>query len=443
MNSTTNFPLIGDVFNSMPTENDALALPPHIFETVARAVAEHFGTDVQFDFSVTDALELALAKYYKSNDDNFLSSVTNALANLARDNFDQVEGGFFRVMNTRAVKRLEDNARLLSLCLHMYQITERESFRDVSRKTVDFINAMLYDEDGGYFYSHQEAAQDYFTRSKAARAESAAPNVDQILYSDANALMASAYFEAAHILDDPSLQSKATSVIGTLGGELFESGQGIYHLRKSDTNELQQPGHLADQAYTILAFTDAYQASARPTYLPRARILAEFALEYLFDQEQGGFFGDLSASDKPLMENAVMADALTRLYHFTGEEKYREAARRTLIFFATALDINSSASARYAFAVEHWLNLPLHITIVGEANGTDTRDLLDAALKQYASAKVIEVLDPSRDAVRLTLLGYPPPSDGAQAYICVGQACLPPVREPQQIAASIARVMRK
>jgi len=231
---------------------------------------------------------------------------------------------------------------LLSVYLHVFQITGRDFFREIARKIIGFVNAKLYDEDGGYFYSSQEAKRDYFTRSIDQRAELPAPAIDRTLHSDANALMASAYFEAARVLDDSSLQSKATSTVGTLGGELFEPGQGIYHLRKAGSDELQQPARLADQAYTVLAFMDAYQTTARPTYLTRARILAEFALEKLFDDVRGRFLNgmqnanaaDAGTLNETLSENSAMADALTRLGHFTGEEKYRAAAEKSRVWFA-------------------------------------------------------------------------------------------------------------
>ncbi len=66
---------------------------------------------------------------------------------------------------------------------------------------------------------------------------------------------------------------------------------------------------------------------------------------------------------------------------------------------------------------------------------------MNAALHEYAPAKVVELVDPVRDAARLDALGYPPPSDGAQAYVCIGETCLPPVSEPREIAMGIARVL--
>jgi len=49
---------------------------------------------------------------------------------------------------------------------------------------------------------------------------------------------------------------------------------------------------------------------------------------------------------------------------------------------------------------------------------------------------VVEVLDPDRNAARLTELGYPP-DGGARAYVCVGERCLEPASEPDELAARI------
>ncbi len=128
------------------------------------------------------------------------------------------------------------------------------------------------------------------------------------------------------------------------------------------------------------------------------------------------------------------------MHALTDEEKYRYSAETTLAFFVPDYRRYSFTAASYALAVDHFLHAPLHITIVGDANAEDARDLLNSALAQYAPGKVVELLDPKRDAVRLQALGYPAPSDGAQAYVCVGETGLPPVTEPQQIVESIARL---
>ncbi len=214
----------------------------------------------------------------------------------------------------------EDNARLLTLYLHAYQVIGRELFHDTARGIVGHVNSTLFDDQHNYFYGSQDADEHYYALSKDERATLPPPYVDHNLYTDWNALMVSAYLQAAHVLEDASLQKTALRALGTLSEEMFQPGEGMFHFRKAGETEPQLPGQLSDQAYTALAFLDAYQATARPTYLSRARILAEFTLEKLFDHERGDFFSEIARSDapgllrvpdKPLAENSAMADVLT------------------------------------------------------------------------------------------------------------------------------------
>jgi uncharacterized protein len=435
-------------------------LTDEIVQNVAREVIDNFDTlyggfGDEPKFYHPDALELALAHYFISRDEDYLPVVTITLTKMAHGGvYDPVAGGFFRYSTTRDwklphfEKLLDDNAWLLTLYLRAHQVTGRQLFRDTARSIVGYVSSTLYDVERGYFYGSQDADEHYYALSKEERAKLPAPFVDHNLYTDWNALMVSAYLQAAQVLEDASLQQMALRALGTLSEEMFTQDAGMYHFRQvGETPQL--PRQLSDQAYTALACLDAYQTTARPTYLTRAGILAEFALNRLFDSERGGFYSEalhpdapglLHVPDKPLAENAAMTDALIRLYHLTGEERYHHAAERTLAFFAPDYTRYSFTAASYALAVHRFLHYPLHITIVGGAEGDDARELLHAALKEYAPSRLVELVDPVRDAARLNTLGYPAPRDGAQAYVCVGETCLPPVTEPRQIAEGIARI---
>ncbi|MEW5720197.1 MAG: hypothetical protein AB1817_16345, partial [Chloroflexota bacterium] len=151
--------------------------------------------------------------------------------------------------------------------------------------------------------------------------------------------------------------------------------------------------------------------------------------------------GLLRVPDKSLDENAAMADALIVLARLTGVEKYRAAAQRALEFFATDYARYGFMAAGYALAVDHFLNEPVSVHIVGAADDARTRALHAAALAEYAPGKIVQLLAPARDAARLTQLGYPT-SDAPRAYVCVGQKCLAPVDAPEGIVAGIKEIAK-
>ncbi len=482
-----------------PTASEKLST--EIVDNVLQAILGNFdalygGFGDEPKFPHTDAIELALEKYFQTHDESLLPVVTITLSKMASGGiYDHEAGGFFRYSTTRDwsvphfEKMLEDNAKLLAVYVHAFQVadspagprgatsggvTRRDLFLKTIQSLTAYVDSALCDRARGGFYGSQDADEHYYALSLAERAKLPAPHVDHTFYTDWNALMVSAYLQASPLFPHPPLPSPrsekgeraqgawgevfALKTLERLWNEMYRAGVGLHHYRKvadpavprgatpSGENDAPQlPGQLTDLAYTAHALLDAYQATGEPTYLGRAQTLIDIALATLYDPERGGFWSEprgketlglLRVPDKSLNENAAMARALTRLYRLTETEKYRAAAEKTLAYFASDYERYSFTAADYARAVDQLLNEPLRIHIVGTASDARTRQLHAAALNAYAPAKLVQLLDPARDAARLARLGYP--ADGTpQAYVCVGQTCLPPVRDSQGIEEAL------
>jgi uncharacterized protein YyaL (SSP411 family) len=368
--------------------------------------------------------------------------------------YDFVAGGFFRYATSRDwtaphyEKMLEDNARWLVLLAHAYQVTERAEYLEVIRSLVDYIQTVLREDKRDGFFGSQDADEEYYALDEAERAQRPAPYVDRTLYTDWNMQMVSAYFQAARLLKDASLQQYAINVLATLLDKMYSQDEGMRHSLKpgSDTPELG--GLLADQTYTARALIDAYQATGRNTYLFRAKALMDFVIEKFEDKDHGGFYSEipdrarpglLRLPDKQMNENAVAAQVLLQLADACGE-KYREAAQRALEVFVGDYQQQSFLASDYARAVRVLLHEPLTVRVVGKHGDEQTHALVDAARDLYAPDKRIEWLDPTRDAERIKTLGFPAPAEGAVAYVCVGQACLPGTSDPQKIREGVERM---
>jgi uncharacterized protein YyaL (SSP411 family) len=228
---------------------------------------------------------------------------------------------------------------------------------------------------------------------------------------------------------------------------MYRADVGLFHFAQTDSAP-RLANQLSDFAYTTRAFLDAYQFTGDPAHLQRAQTLASIALDKLFDTNAGAFWSEprdheslglLRLPTKSMNDNAAMADALTRLSRFTGEDKYRAAAEKTLTFFALDYERYGFMAADYARAVYHFLNDPVTIHIVGAAHDARTRELHDAALDEYAPAKIVQVLDPTRDAARLAQLGYPA-NDKPLVYVCIGQKCLAPASDPKQVIENMREI---
>jgi uncharacterized protein len=108
------------------------------------------------------------------------------------------------------------------------------------------------------------------------------------------------------------------------------------------------PGFLEDHAFLAAGLLDLHEATAEPRWRDEARKLADAILER-FPAETGGFYFTSADHAGPGIRtrevfdqavpsaNAAAAQLLVRLAAATGENKYRQAARRTLEAFAAAM----------------------------------------------------------------------------------------------------------
>ena len=429
-----------------------------IVENVAQDVLDNFdsaygGFGDAPKFLHPDALAFALERYVATRDERFLAVVAVTLTNMASGGtYDQEAGGFFRYSTTRDwsiphfEKMLEDNAKLFKGLVNTNQVAPREIFAKTIETMTAYLDSSLSDRERGGFYGSQDADEHYYSLSLAERAKFTAPYIDHTFYTNWNAMMISGCLAAPSTGND----AFALKTLSRLWNEMYHPEAGLYHFcREGETPQLLN--QLSDLAYTTHVLLDAYQVTADVEHLQRAQTLAELALNKLYDNERGAFWSEppghqslglLRLPDKSVNENAVMADALMRLARLTGDEKYRAFAENTLIFFSEEYSRYSFAGSEYALAVEHFLNEPVSVHIVGAVNDEQTQSLKNAALAEYAPAKIVQVIDSTRDAERLKQLGYPT-SAMPLAYVCVGQQCLAPVSNGAGIVAGIRQFISR
>ena len=104
--------------------------------------------------------ELMLNYHYRTGDKDALKAVTVTLDHMMTGGiFDQLGGGFCRYttdekwMVPHFEKMLYDNAQLVSLYCHAWQVTGNPLYRECVEKTLDFIDQDLKNQGKGYFSS--------------------------------------------------------------------------------------------------------------------------------------------------------------------------------------------------------------------------------------------------------------------------------------------------
>ena len=289
----------------------------------------------------------------------------------------------------------------------------------------------------------------------AARAARPAPFVDTTLYVAWNAMFVSAYLDAAAVLGGEKGEACRAFALKTLDrmlGEAWSDARGFAHRMGGARLE----GSLDDQIFAGIALLDAYEATLDKKYFDAARRAADFAIAEYFDTQGGGFFdrasgappmGGLELRRKPLQDsptpgaNSSAAILLDRLHGYTGDARYRACAEATLEAFAGIAPQFGIHAASYGLAALLHARRPFEVVITGASEDPQAAALESAANSVYRFGKAVLRVTPERmaapDALAPALAETLPHlrADVAQALVCVGTTCRPPVNDPAALVA--------
>ncbi|HLJ91377.1 MAG TPA: thioredoxin domain-containing protein [Candidatus Angelobacter sp.] len=306
----------------------------------------------------------------------------------------------------------------------------------------------------------------------AARLQRPTPYVDKTVYASWNALCISAYLKAAQVLKLDEARNFALRSLDRTLSEAWDQDSGLQHvLAYSDpaAEHRNLPGVLDDYAFTVIACLDAYESTADISYFQFARKIAESMIARFHDSAEGGFFdvassnrdgfgpealGALTARRKPLQDSPTPAGdpaaaiALTRLYGYTNEPRYRQIVERTLMAFAGIAGHYGMFAGTYALALNMFLKPHTQVVVTG--GGEVAAQLYAAAVRSFSLNKAVLLL-PQGEAVPQmlppalaeTIPGLPGVREGKPvAVVCSGFSCLPPVSDPSNLEKTVRDAIR-
>jgi hypothetical protein len=286
-------------------------------------------------------------------------------------------------------------------------------------------------------------------------------------------MFVSAYLEAAQLLDAaPALAENSAQApaycrafaLRTLDrflAEGWDDRRGFAH--RLGGNRLD--GSLDDQVFMAAALLDAFEATLDRRYFDAAERAAKLFLEKFGDPAGGGFFdrasdaapmGGLDVRRKPLQDsptpggNAIAAIVLDRLHDYTGNAAYRERSDATLAAFAGGAAEYGLFAATYGLASVLHARHPIQVVVTGTRDDARAAQLEQAARLHYRFGKAVFRLAPaSSDATGAPASTLPPSlqdtlphlrAADAQAFVCAGGACYPPLNDAGKLSELLARV---
>jgi uncharacterized protein len=291
------------------------------------------------------SLEFLLRYYRRTKDENALEMVAKTCTKMAHGGiYDQLGGGFHRYavdaiwLVPHFEKMLYDNAQLVRIYLHVYQITKDEFYKRIAVETLEYVKREMLDAAGG-FYSTQDADSEgvegkFFVWTPQEIEEILGAEDAQIFnfyydvseegnFEGRNILNVNyTIFEAARALKIP--EEKLTEVLERGREKLFAA-------RERRVKPFRDEKVLtAWNGLMLAAFAEGAAILQSAEYLEIARRNADFILENL---QRDGYllrtWKDGRAKLNAYIEDyANFADALVELFQISGEAKYLLEARR-------------------------------------------------------------------------------------------------------------------
>jgi hypothetical protein len=303
--------------------------------------------------------EYLLQYYYFSKNEKALDAVKITLDHLAKGGiYDHVGGGFSRYATDprwhvpHFEKMLYDNAQLVSLYSHSFQLTKNNFYQKVVYETLEFVTRELTSLEGGFFssldadsegeegkfyvWSEKEiknnlgadavfyeeyygiTADGNWEKNKdipdanfgkkdfavneeivsklnflnkkllAEREKRIRPGTDDKILTSWNALMTKGFIDAYKTFGEEKFSFPARLNIDFLLKNVCSDNNSLFRNYKNGKATIH--GFLDDYAFFISALIAYYQISFEEFYLQKANDLTKYVIEHFYDKTSGMFF---------------------------------------------------------------------------------------------------------------------------------------------------------
>ncbi len=411
-----------------------------------------------------EALHFLTARYGVTGKRRLMRMVDKTLEGMWNGIYDHRDQGFFRYAVSRDwkvphyEKMLVTNASLALSYAEAYQVTRRPLYHAALMGIADFISVQFHVPHQGLLAASQDADEAYYQTSWKGRDLLTPPAIDRTIYAGWNALAAHALIQAGNVLPRPAWVGVGSNSLNNIWRNGWTSRAG---LRRRLGESSDPTPVLADHVEFLRALLFLHQSTGEAEALDRAVEVAETS-QRLFGATGGGcyditppqsFEAALLPREQPVRDNAVWAEALLTLAYLTGDDSYADTARSTLDVFESVVPgrsyVGSHASRRmeedeealflpggsaWGRAKSMETNGPVSFVLVGDALDSRYRRLLRATHRVYAPHRILQQLDPERDADRIRGLGFPVDRNPA-LYVCMGERCLAPITTREEVRA--------
>jgi len=281
-----------------------------------------------------------------------------------------------------------------------------------------------------------------------ARGQRVRPGRDEKILTSWNALMIQGMARAARVFGREDWSASARRALDFVRTTLWVDGK-LLATYKDGRAHLN--AYLDDHAFLLAALLESMQGGFRSEDLEFAYRLADALLARFEDPRAGGFF--FTASDhealihrpKPGADNAtpsgngVAALVLQRFGHLVGEQRYVDAAERTLRLFFREMQQRAGSFSTLCLALAEHSTPPTIVILRGPPSGMATWQTTLA--RRFAPSML--VLGLPAGLPNLPEVMDKPGRSGVNAWVCRGVECLPSIDDPAELEHALGQAARQ
>jgi uncharacterized protein len=339
---------IRDIEN-VPRNNTSVSFSAATLDEMFAALSHRIdmdkgGTKGSMKFPMPSIWEYLLQYYYLSKNTNALKAVETTLQNMAYGGiYDQVGGGFSRYAtdaNWHAPhfeKMLYDNAQLVSLYSHAFQLTKNPLYKRIVYETIAFVKRELTSQDGG-FYSSLDADSEGEEGKFYVWSEN---EIKEILGSDAEIF--SGYFGITEkgnwepdknipdiIKGEKNIEKKYKLTDEQLQDKITELKLKVLTARNKRIRPNTDDKILTSwNALMTKGLIDAYEAFDEKDFLQMAETNIDFLLKHISTKQNGLYrsYKDSKVTIPAFLDDyAFMISALIDYYQVNFKQEYLQKA---------------------------------------------------------------------------------------------------------------------
>ena len=333
-----------------------IAVPENITENLlknADTIWGGFGGAPKFP--QTFSIQYLLRQYYFTGNENAVRQALLSLDKMIQGGiYDQLGGGFARYSTDKEwlaphfEKMLYDNAQLVSLYAHAFQLTKNPLYKTVVYETLDFVTRELMSSEGGFYSSldaDSEGEEGKFYIWEKLTIEKVLDNGAELFIDYYNIRSSGNWEDGKNILcrneTDESVSKKYNISLDELKIKISEAKKKLFQHRNSRVRPALDDKMLTSwNALMLKGLTIAYRAFGDEKFLKIALKNANFLMQKAIksDGEIYRNYKDGKSSIHGMLDDyAFTASAFIELYQATFDDKWIMAANKivdyTLIHF--------------------------------------------------------------------------------------------------------------